>query len=150
MNNNINIDYICVASKTDSGLLEYQRLPILKLFDKELQELEVMHDNKNRTVMDLQDYFQKFIPKNDYPSIYNYCVPYKFDEHFIKKAKYPELYTFDEYKTELKNTENSITTEFLYNHKVKNISELKKTEKELLKKMLIDSKEKKRKLCRGH
>ena len=143
MNNNINIDYICVASKTDSGLLEYQRLPILKLFDKELQELEVMHDNKNRTVMDLQDYFQKFIPKNDYPSIYNYCVPYKFDEHFIKKAKYPELYTFDEYKTELKNTENSITTEFLYNHKVKNISELKKTEKELLKKMLIDSKEKK-------
>ena len=136
----INVDFIGVVSLTASGLLEYRRLPITKLFDEQIQFLKAMCDNENRTLMDLQDYFQEFMPKNDYPQGYDYCGPYDYRESYIYLARYPHIYTLDEYKSELNDDEMLVTSNFLQEHNAKNISELSHEQNELLRKELISSK----------
>ena len=142
MSDTINIDYIGTASLTDSGLLEYRRLPITKLFDEEMQMLKAMCDNENRNRMDLQDYFQRFMPKNNSPQGYDYCAPYGYQSSFINGAIYPKLYSFDEYQSELRNAENLETINFLSKYDVKHISELSQEQKDLLNRTLFDSKKK--------
>ena len=142
MSDTINIDYIGAASLTDTGLLEYRRLPITKLFEEEMQMLKAMCDNENRNRMDLQDYFQRFMPKNNSPQGYDYCAPYSYISSFISGARYPEIYSYDEYQTELKNAENLETINFLSEYNVKHISDLTLEQKELLNKSLLECKNK--------
>lgn len=142
MSDTINIDYIGTAFLTESGLLEYRHLPITKLFDEEMQTLKAMCDNYNRNRMDLQDYFQRFMPKNASPQGYDYCAPYGYRSSFISGAMYPQIYTYDEYQKELKDAENLESINFLSQHNVKNISELTFEQKELLNKSILESKNK--------
>lgn len=145
MSDQINIDYIGTVSLTDTGLLEYRRLPITKLFDEEMQTLKAMCDNENRNRMDLQDYFQRFMPQNSSIQKYDYCAPNCYTSSFISGAMYPKIYSYDEYQTELKNVENLETIDFLSKHNAKHISELTFEQKELLNKSISDTKDKKKK-----
>ena len=96
MSETINIDFIGTVSLNNAGLLEYNRLPIPKLYDEEMQTLEAMSENDNRTVMDLQDYFQRFMPMGNSEEVYNYCAPNGYSSSFITHAEYPTILSFGE------------------------------------------------------
>ncbi|MDE7025812.1 MAG: hypothetical protein K2O88_08040, partial [Paramuribaculum sp.] len=113
MSEKVNVDFIVTAMLNEAGLLEFQRKPIAKLFDEEMQSLQAMCDNDNRNVMDLQDAFQRFMPKGNTPEYFDYCAPHGYSSSFIGCAAYPKIYTFDEYKAELKREENRTINSFL-------------------------------------
>lgn len=137
---NINVDYIGVVSMTNSGLLEYKRQQVTKLFDEEMKIFKAMYDNENRNLMDLQDYFHGFMPKSSSPHGYDYCFPHGYSESYISRALYPKIYSFEEYTTELKNVEDIETSKFLSDHDIQHISMLTAEQKDLLDKTLLDAK----------
>lgn len=141
---NINVDYIGVVSITNSGLLEYKHHPITKLYDEEMGLFKAMYDNENRSIMELQDYFCRFMPKNSSPQGYDYCFPYGYSESYITRALYPKIYSFEEYQAELKDVEDFETSKFLSEHNIKHLSMLTVEQKELLDKTLLDAKKRKR------
>lgn len=140
MSERINIDFIGTASLKDNGLLEYRRLPIPKLFDEEMQTLSIMAKNDNRSVMDLQDHFQRFMPKSKYRQGYDYCAPYSYSASFIGIALYPKLYTFEEYQDSLKNCESITTVSYLSECKSNSVSELDATQISLLNDKITEAK----------
>lgn len=129
MSSTVNVDFIGVVSLTDSGFLEYKRLPITKLFEEEMQVLESMSNNENRTVLDLQDYFQRFFPKKYSPQVYDYCAPHGYNSSFINRAQYPKIYTYDEYKSKLQEAEDRKIQSFLSDCDVKHVSDLSISQK---------------------
>lgn len=140
MSETINIDFIGAASVTETGLLEYRRLPIPKLFDEEMQTLTAMYENENRSVMDLQDFFQRFMPKSSAADGYDYCAPHGYTSSYIDIANYPKLYTFEEYQTFLKDRERLTTTNFLSECELEHVSELNSEQRKLLNEKIIEDK----------
>lgn len=139
MSEKVNVDFIASATLTESGLLEYQRLNIPKLFDEELQHLSAMYENDNRTIMDLQDYFQRFMPKDCSAKSYDYCAPHSYNSSYIGAALYPPLRSFEQYQTSLSNSKESATTNFLSECEVNDISELNAEQKILLNDKILEA-----------
>lgn len=133
MSDTVNIDFIGSAYMNKDGSLEYRRFPIPKLFDEEMKSLEAMNENDNRTVMDLQDYFQRFMPQATSTQEYDYCAPNAYHSSFISKAKYPTILSFSEYQDKIKEAENYTISNFLSKHEVEAIDELTDSQKTELK-----------------
>jgi hypothetical protein len=141
MSETINIDFIGTVSLNNAGLLEYNRLPIPKLYDEEMQTLEAMSENDNRTVMDLQDYFQRFMPMGNSEEVYNYCAPNGYSSSFITHAEYPTILSFGEYKEKLKKAEESAISNFLSNCDKKDESQLSAEQRQELDDEISSAKE---------
>lgn len=141
----INVDYIGVASLTDNGSLEYRRLPIPKVFDVEMQTLEAMCENDNRNVMDLQDHFQRFMPKSSSPDYYDYCSPHGYYSAYIGGPTYPKIHSFERYQAILKDTENGTISKFLSERSLKDVSELNIEQTRLLNAEILQAKAKRNK-----
>lgn len=124
MSETTNIDFIGTVSLNDAGLLEYNRLPIHKLYDEEMQTLEAMFENENLTIMDLQDHFQRFMPMDNSVDVYNYCAPNRYSSSFITHAEYPTILSFCKYKEKLKEAEVVATTKYLSDCDIEDESKL--------------------------
>lgn len=148
MDEKINVDYIGVAFLTDDEVLEYRRLNIPKLFDEEMQSLEMMCENDNRNVMDLQDHFQRFMPKSGSPDHYDYCSPHGYSSAYIGGPTYPKIYSFERYQTILKNTENGTISEFLSERSLNDISRLNLEQTRLLNAEILQAKARENKLLK--
>jgi len=131
--NKINIDYIGVVTLNNAGRLEYKQVPIEKPFHDKMEEIKAMLENDNRTLMDLQDYFLRFVPQEASAQGYDYVAPYTYNSSFIESAFYPKIYTFTEYKQVLKEAENIATEKFLSKLDLKDVRSLTPTQqKDLL------------------
>ncbi len=106
----INFDYIGVVAENPDGLLEYKRIPIEHSFKELYDELKDMADNENRSVLDLQARLELSSKKNNWQKQFCYCCPYVYSASYLPYDRYPEFITYDDYKKELKDTDNEART----------------------------------------
>ncbi len=150
MSKKINVDYIGAVSLTNSGRLEYRQLSIPKLFDEEMQSLDAMFENNNRAIMDLQDYFQRFMPKSGSEAKYNYCAPHSYSSSFEPSALYPKLYSFNEYQISLAKSKENATAKFIRECNVKKIEDLNTEQKRILDDKILEAQLDTNKLIKGN
>lgn len=100
MEQKININCIGVI-KENNGNYIYERIGFQE--SKELLTvLDSMHNNPNRTVLDMQDYFVKHFGTEPKPS-YNCCLPHDYDSAFIGYASLPKMITIEQYHQDKQN-----------------------------------------------
>lgn len=102
MKERINVNYIgVVCTESDNGVL-YKHIPIENNYLELMSKLEDMAKNENRTVLDMQVYFEESFPKNICTKWYNYCHPYAYNSSYIDGVRYPKLYSYSEYQDIIK------------------------------------------------
>lgn len=98
MKERINVNYIGVVSTESDNKMLYKHVPIENNYSELMAKLEDMAKNDNRTVLDMQAYFEELFPKNSSSKWYNYCHPYAYNSSYIDGVRYPRLYSYSEYQ----------------------------------------------------
>lgn len=98
MKERINVNYIGVVSTESDNKELYKHVPIENKYSELIAKLEDMAKNENRTVLDMQVYFEELFPKNSSSKWYNYCHPYAYNSSYIDGVRYPRLYSYSEYQ----------------------------------------------------
>ena len=90
----INKDYIGVITEIsdglNSGLLEYQKIPIQKSVSILKVITEKLEDDQC-TIFDVQDSFMKVFPKETSPKTIAYLYPENYKQRYVYSAHYPKL-----------------------------------------------------------
>lgn len=113
MSQKINKDFIGVVALTPQGLPEYRQIPIENKFGTQMEELTIMHNNGNRTILDLQDFFQRFMPAESSNRYFDFCYPYCYSSSYISGIKYPDILSFHDYNEKLNESKRSALISFL-------------------------------------
>ena len=98
MKERINVNYIGVVSTESDNKELYKHVPIENKYSELIAKLEDMAKNENRTVLDMQVYFEELFPKNSSSKWYNYGHPYAYNSSYIDGVRYPRLYSYSEYQ----------------------------------------------------
>ncbi len=90
----INKDYIGVITEIsdglNSGLLEYQKIPIQKSVSI-LKVISEKLEDDQCTIFDVQDSFMKVFPKETSPKTIAYLYPEDYKQRYVYSAHYPKL-----------------------------------------------------------
>ncbi|WP_305156455.1 hypothetical protein [uncultured Muribaculum sp.] len=138
MSQKINKDFIGVVALTPQGLPEYRQIPIENKFGTQMDELTIMHNNENRTILDLQDFFIRFMPATDSNRYFDFCYPYCYSSSYISGIKYPEILSFSNYNEKLNESKKTARMSFL-SEKDKKEDELTDAEKSELSNKIDDA-----------
>lgn len=77
-----------------------------------IEEIEAMKENDNRTLMDIQQLFTDYYPKEELQyRHYDYLYPRSYSSAYVSGVGYPEVLSYDEYKEKLEAHENWIRDE---------------------------------------
>lgn len=130
MSHKINKDFIGVVALTPQGLPEYKQIPIDNQFGMQMEELTIMYNNENRTILDLQDFFQRFMPAKHSNRYFDFCFPYCYSSSYISGIRYPNILSFNDYKEKLEETKHSTLISFLSekNKKEMDLTDAEKSE----------------------
>lgn len=106
----VNRHYIGVVKEIQNSLKYFEvEIPQEDIL---IAEIEAMKENDNRTLMDIQQLFTKFYPKEELQyNYYNYLFPRSYSSSYVSGVEYPQLLTYDEYKANLEATEKQIRDE---------------------------------------
>lgn len=126
----INKDFIGVVALTPQGLPEYKQIPIENRFSMQMDELTIMHNNENRTILDLQDFFQRFMPAESSNRYFDFCYPHSYSSSYISGIKYPVILSFHDYNEKLNGSKRSALISFLSgkDKKEEELTEMEKSE----------------------
>lgn len=97
----INKDYIGVVKEFENNLkfveVEIPQDNIL------IEEIEAMKKNDNRTLMDIQQLFTKYYPKDLQNTHYDYLYPIDYRSAYVNGVDYPHMLTWKEYEEIIEN-----------------------------------------------
>lgn len=107
MKERINVNYIGVVSVESDNRVIFKQKPIENSHQELIEKLDDMVNNENRTVLDMQVYFEESFPKNTSLRGYNYCYPYEYCTSYVGGAGYPKLYSYSEYQEVFKELDEN-------------------------------------------
>lgn len=106
----INRHYIGIVKEIDNSL-KYIEVEIPQE-DILIEEIEVMKENDNRSLMDVQQLFTEFYPKENLQyNHYDYLYPNRYRSAYVSGVDYPNILTYEEYKVKLENHEKNVRDE---------------------------------------
>lgn len=122
----INRDYLGIVIEENNHLLSSKiDIPTDEIL---INELAAMLENSNRNVIDLQKAFIDKYPEKIYKdTYYDYIYPNNYMSAYVTGAYYPKLYSYVEYKDELKKKETAVTEDLLDSEEAEEeLNEIKK------------------------
>ena len=90
----VNKEYISVVLKRNNGDLELIKEGISNDYIDILDKLKEMGENPNRTLLDMQQCFQRVFYQQRY---FDVCMPYSYSASYISGVSYPNILKYDEY-----------------------------------------------------
>lgn len=106
----INRHYIGVVKEINNSL-KYIEVDIPQE-DVLIEEIEIMKKNDNRSLMDVQQLFTEFYPKESLQyKHYDYLFPINYNSVYVRGVNYPNILTYEEYKIALENLEKELRDE---------------------------------------
>ena len=103
--NEVNKEYIFVVLKQSNGDLELVKEKITNDYIDILDKLQEMCKNPNRTLLDMQQCFERVFYQQRY---LNVCMPYSYSASYISGASYPRILKYDEYNSLLREERKSL------------------------------------------
>lgn len=100
----VNRDYICVLRK-HGNLVKFVQEPIEQSVALE-SILKTTMENPNMSVLDMQDQMMMAFKEDNRPSI-GYLTPDSYSSSYVYGVSFPKIISYDEYKEELHNEEQS-------------------------------------------